>query len=216
MKAVIITSQKVHDTPFLRRMLGDPTLVVAADGGGENAAALGLMPDVLIGDFDSLSRERLSQLERQGIPVIRHPRDKDKTDGELAILYAVQRGADEIVILGALGGRIDHEIANLLLLTRPELRYRETAIVDGWQAVRLLQGRDTMIVEGHPGDLLSLLPIGGDAKGIYTEGLKYSLQGGSLLMGPARGVSNEFVGYEARITLEEGMMWVVHIDRRGA
>ncbi len=215
MKAAIITSQEIHDTPFLRQVLGHPELVVAADGGGENTSAIGLMPDVLIGDFDSLSQERLYQLKQRGIPVIRHSRDKDETDGELAILYAIQRGADDLVILGALGGRIDHEIANLLLLARPDVRYRKAVVVDGWQAVRLLHGMDTLTISGHPGDILSLLPIGGEAKGIYTEGLKYSLQGGSLLMGPARGVSNEFVGFEARITLEEGMMWVVHVDRRG-
>ncbi len=215
MIAAIVTSQKIHDTPFLRQMLGHPSLVVAADGGGASTIALGLTPDVLIGDFDSLPSDRLSDLERQGVPVIRHPRDKDETDGELAILYAVQQGADEIVILGALGGRVDHEIANLLLLTRPELQYREAVIVDGWQAVRLLQGGGTLTIEGQPGDILSLLPIGGDAEGIYTEGLKYRLRGEPLKMGPARGVSNEFTGYEARISLEDGMLWVVHVDQRG-
>ncbi len=218
MKAIVVASQAINDTPFVREHIGQPDLVVAADGGSESAEAIGLMPDVLVGDFDSISREKLCRIEKSGIPVVRHPREKDETDGELAILYATRKGADELVILGAMGGRIDHEIANLLLLARPELRGRRAVMVDGWQSVRLLCSGETLTIMGKRGDILSLLPFSGDARGISTKGLLYPLHEDTLLMGPARGVSNEFIASEATISLAEGSMWVVHIssDRGGA
>ncbi len=215
MKALVVLSQSIHDSPFLRSFLEGAHMVVAADGGGDASAVIGLKPDVLIGDFDSISENRLEELEAEGIPVIRYPREKDETDGELAILHALGKGADSLVVLGAFGGRIDHELANLMLLTRPELEGKEVVVVDGNQAVRLLRSGETLVVRGKVGDTLSLIPVGGDARGVTTGGLLYRLQDGDLLMGPARGVSNEFVDSEATVSLREGMLFVVHVSGRG-
>jgi len=215
MKALVVLSQSIHDTPFLRSFLEGADMVVAADGGGDAVAILGLEPDVLVGDFDSISKNRLEELKAAGIPIVQYPKEKDETDGELAILYALEKGADSLVVLGAFGGRIDHELANLMLLTRPELEDKEVVVVDGNQAVRILRGGESLAVCGEIGDTLSLIPVGGDARGVTTEGLLYRLQDGELLMGPARGVSNEFVASEATVSLREGMLFVVHVSGRG-
>ena len=197
---------------MLREYLDQADLVVAADGGGDAAESIGVSPDVLIGDFDSISQERLSSLKAEGIPALRYPREKDETDGELALMYALRRGADSIVLLGALGGRIDHELANLMLLTREELRGKDAVIVNGRQAVRVLRGGEQLRLRGKRGDILSLIPVGGDAKGITTSGLLYGLEDGELLMGFARGVSNEFVSSEASVSLREGTVFVIHVS----
>ena len=136
---------------------------------------------------------------------------------ELALAHALARGAATIVICGALGGRADHMLANVLLLTRPELAGLDVSIVDGPETLRLLHSRGQAAVlelAGTPGDLVSLLPIGGDAAGVTTAGLRYPLHDETLLMGHARGVSNVFTDTRARVILRHGRLLVIHtIDK---
>ena len=121
---------------------------------------------------------------------------------------------DEIVICAALGGRSDHLLANVLLLARPDLADRRVTLVDGRESIRLLHGGGSppahLVLPGAPGDLLSLLPLGGDALGVTTEGLQYPLHDETLFLGQARGVSNVFTVARAGITLHRGLLLVIH------
>lgn len=188
-------------------------LVLAADGGTAHALAAGLPPDHVIGDLDSLPEAQRARLPHTTFHP--YPPAKDETDLELALLWAAAQAKlhnpnSEIVILGALGGRPDQALANLLLLALPALRGLETWIADGAWTCRLLRGGETLRLHGDPGDTLSLLPLGGPARGVTTEGLAYPLTAATLDFGPARGVSNIFTHAVAAIHLETGWLWCFH------
>lgn len=184
--------------------------ILGADGGAARALAWGLTPQLVIGDMDSLPDEDRAILEDRGSEFVEHPRAKDETDLELALAYAVEHGAQEIVIFGALGGRLDHTLANVLLLALPSLQGVRARIVDGDQEALLIRSGEAATLRGMPGDLVSLLPLAGDAHGVTCGGLAWALDRDTLRLGFSRGVSNEMMGDEARIELEEGLLLVVH------
>ena len=191
------------------------SLVVAADGGARTAAALGLAIDRWVGDGDSLPAAELDALRAAGIPVDLVRADKDETDTELALLAAVGAGADELVILGATGGpRIDHALANVALLAHPALRGRRAALLAASSRIRLVRASDdggpgTLDLAGPPGGLVSLIPFGGDADGVRTDGLRYPLRGESLVFGTARGISNVRLSEHASVSVGGGSVLVV-------
>ena len=186
----------------------DVDLVLCADGGMRNAAALGIWPDVVIGDLDSLPEGAMEMLEAHGVHVALHPRAKDETDLELALLYAAAHGARQATVLGTRGGRLDHELGNLLLLAHPDLRGIDVRFRADRQEALLVEGEKVLV--GKPGDLLSLLPIGGDAHGITTHGLEYALSDETLYLGRTRGISNAFVGSRATVRLGSGILLAIH------
>ena len=182
--------------------------LICADGGARIALALGLTPEVVVGDLDSLDETAQARLKAMGCRFVVYPAAKDWTDLELALKLAIQESATEIVILGALGGRLDQELANILLLLLPEVEGVPTRIVDERQ--EMFVARDQAEIAGQSGDVVSLIPLGGDAEGIVTEGLLYPLNDEPLLSGPARGVSNVMAGPKARVTLRSGALLIVH------
>ncbi len=182
--------------------------VVAADGGTRHALAAGLTPAHIIGDLDSLAVEQRTCLEAAGTTLHPHPPAKDETDLELALMWAAaQPDVTEIVVLGALGGRPDQALANLLLLALPALAGRAVILADGAWTVRCLRDGETVTFNGHPGDTLSLIPLGGDAIGVVTEGLAYPLREETLYFGLTRGVSNVFAAETATVSLRSGLLW---------
>jgi thiamine pyrophosphokinase len=204
--------------------------VIAADYGAHHARAWGWSVHLLTGDLDSLPEEEAAALRDAGVPVLIAPRAKDKTDLELALELALDLGAEEIVICAALGGRADHLLANVLLLASPELENVRAVIADGPVTVRMMRGgggdaetrrrgdaesgRAGVHLEGAKGDLLSLLPIGGDAVGVTTRGLAYPLRDETLYMGQARGMSNMFESQQAEVWLRTGLLLVIHTESR--
>jgi thiamine pyrophosphokinase len=189
--------------------------VVAADGGARHAARLGLKIDRWVGDGDSIGPDGLAALEAAGVPVDRSSPDKDQSDTELAVMAAVMHGADEIVILGAFGGpRLDHALANLSLLTSPGLDRIDLRIVAADVRVRLIRvpaagGSVRVELEGRAGDLVTLLPVGGDAGGVRTEGLRFPLHGETLVLGRTRGLSNVRTAPVASVELRTGRLLVI-------
>jgi thiamine pyrophosphokinase len=222
MKAIVVGNGRVPPRQALpSRLFEGVALVIAADGGAERAASLGLRPDLVVGDMDSLAPEALRRLESVGTAIERVPAEKDESDLELAIRAALARGATTIVILGALGGpRIEHELANIALLGLAG-RSAGIAIVDERCSIQLLDAGDpsaggeaaAAYVHGEPGDYVSLQPWGGDAGGVTTQGLRYPLQDEPLLQGPSRGLSNELAGREGHVSCRRGRVLVIHTRR---
>ncbi|MGD1993325.1 MAG: thiamine diphosphokinase [Anaerolineae bacterium] len=207
MRVIIFANGLFPDPAAHRRLLRPGDLVIAADGGTLHARAAGVNPHAVIGDLDSLPADLRDELAAGDTRLISRPPAKDETDLELALLYAVEQGAQEIVILGALGGRLDQTLANLLLLALPALRGLDVRIVERDQTAFLI--RDQATIEGQPGDVVSLIPLGSDACGVTTDGLKWPLREETLHFGPARGISNLLLGRQARVRVQEGLLLCV-------
>ena len=212
MRAVLVAGGDVQeaDAPLLERA----DLVVAVDAGAAWLKSVGIRPAALVGDLDSVDPELVRSLEADGVVIERHPTAKDHSDTELAIAFAREAGADQITVLGAFGGsRLDHEIANLLLLSAPGAD--GLALARGASRVTSLRSGYERELAGGPGSLVSLFPIGGDAGGVTTAGLAYPLRDESLLLGSSRGLSNVIVAAPASVRLREGTLLIVEQPAEG-
>lgn len=189
------------------------TRVIAADSGIEHAHALGLVVDLAIGDFDSVSAEGLARASAEGATVEQHPVAKDATDLELALDAALALGPQHIHVLGGHGGRLDHLLANALLLAAPAYAGVEMTAQMGAALVTVVR-RPTRL-SGPVGDLVSLLPVHGPATGVTTTGLLYPLSDDDLLPASTRGVSNELVDVEAWVTVAGGVLVAVQPGQLG-
>jgi thiamine pyrophosphokinase len=220
LRAVIVADGRLDEARVRQEAALPSTLVLGADGGAGRAHRAGVRVDLVVGDLDSIDAAVLDELAATGSEVRRAGEDKDESDTELALLAALDLGARSIVLLGALGGeRIDHELANLLLLAHPRLDGRDAAIVDGGTTIVRIgndQGGGTIELAGSAGDLVTLLPFTGPVEGVTTHGLRYPLRGEVLVPGPARGLSNELLGRSARVTTSRGRLLVIHTRRKEA
>ncbi len=205
--AVIIAHGDLEVTPQVREAIARADLIVAADGGAASAVAHGWWPHLLVGDLDSAPPELQAEVLEHGGRILRYPARKDETDTELAMRAALEWGAEEIVLIGATGDRLDHTLANVLLLALPEAAEVRLTILAGKQRLFLI--RDATEICGRPGDLVSLLPIGGDASGIWTTGLEYPLRGETLPLGTPRGVSNVLCEARATVRVEKGLLLAI-------
>lgn len=210
-RAVIFANGELRDPQAALALLRPDDWIIAADGGALHAQALGRRPHVVVGDLDSLPPGSDLALQAQGIAVQAHPIRKDQTDLELAIRHALQAGITDVLVLGALGGRWDQTLANLLLPALADLAAARIRLVDGAQQIYLV-GRRT-VIEGQPGDTVSLIPLGGDVRGIVTDGLEYPLGGETLALGSTRGISNTLVGQSASVLVEDGQLMCVVIGK---
>ncbi len=209
MQAVIVANGELHVDQRLRSLWAQADLRIAADGGALHARMhLGLAPHILIGDLDSLDKTTSAWLSEARVEMIQHPRAKDETDLQLALALAFARGAARVILLGALGGRVDHFIANLLLLTRAP----NVVIVDGAMEMWLgVQGDND--ITGDIGDTVSLIPLSEQVQDIATDGLAYPLRHETLARGTTRGVSNEMTSPHARVHFSAGLLLFVHLFR---
>ena len=214
-RAIVLANGSVEDPVALRERLGSlgESEVIAVDGGSLHASSLGLAIDVLVGDLDSLRPDLAASLRESRTRLVQAPPMKDETDLELAVLEAVQRGAEEIIILGGAGGRLDMTLANVLLLLHSRLAGVRVELWHGWQTAMLISPPQGSI-RGEVGDTLSLIPLAGDARGVTTSGLEYPLCGDLLVAGPARGISNVMTEPVATVQLREGHLLVVHTPGR--
>ncbi len=187
--------------------------VVAADSGIDRAHELGLPVHIAVGDFDSVTEAGLLSVREAGAAVQDHPDAKDATDLELALVAALTLAPRRIVVLGGHGGRLDHLLANALLLAGAALAGVEVVAQMG--ASRVTVVRHEAVLEGRPGDLVTLLPLHGPARGVVTEGLLYPLRGEELAPGTTRGVSNELTAPTAAVRLREGILLAVQPGEPG-
>ncbi len=195
---------------WLRPHLAQATVLIAADGGTYHLLKLGLRPHLIIGDLDSLDPAVQAELEQAGVEIRRHPRDKDETDLELALLHAAAAYPEQpVLIVGGFGGRLDQALANILLLAHPGLRGRDIQLIDAKQRAWLVYDQTT--ITGEPGDTVSFIPLAGDVHIRQTTGLKWQLHDEWLHFGPARGVSNVLLGTTAQVQVAEGVLLCVHI-----
>lgn len=186
-------------------------LVIAADGGARHATTLGFRLDRWVGDGDSIDPGDLAALAASGVRVDRVAREKEASDTELAVLAAIEAGADELTILGGLGGvRVDHALTNVALLEHPALAGRPARLYDERAArISLLRGPGEAELAGHVDDLVTLVLFGGAAVGVTTRGLRYPLRDETLAPGSSRGLSNIRTSARAGVSLLGGRLLVI-------
>jgi thiamine pyrophosphokinase len=214
MRAVVVAHGDV--LPSDRAVIAAQDYVVAADGGALALERWKLLPHLIVGDMDSLGDAGVERFARQGIAVAKFSAAKDESDLELAVAQAIEAGATEIVLLGALGGeRLDHETANLLLLADPGYNGVQLEARRGALRIRPVRGEGSLSLAGPVGALVTLLPVTGDAEGVTTKGLRFPLSDETLRFGRARGLSNEVASLPAKVTVRKGSLLVFETPQGG-
>jgi thiamine pyrophosphokinase len=175
---------------------------------------LGLEVDLVVGDFDSVDPDALAAAEHRGVAVERHPAAKDQTDLELAVIAAQRRGATRVIIVGSSGGRIDHELANTMLLGSRDYAALHLEAIS--HRGRIVAVHDRIEIAGTLGALVTLLAVGGPARGVTTRGLQYPLQDETLEPGSTRGVSNVLVESVATVEVTAGVVLALIPNREVA
>ena len=188
--------------------LPNGTIVIAADGGIRHCLKMKIKPHVIIGDFDSADNDALSLVERNGAKLIQYPTDKNETDLELAINYAIEKGANNITLYGLLGGRWDMSIANILLLASPAYQAVNFRVICGNIEFFIVRGGKSLTIHGNPGDTVSVIPLSPQPTGITYAGLTWSLENATLPFGSPRGVSNCLIKEKATLRLNSGVILV--------
>ena len=211
-KTIIFLNGDKADLSRVKKYIDKDTLIIGADGGTNHILKLGLKPDVVIGDLDSfnvIARERSDR--SNPVKYIRYPRDKDFTDGELAIRYAKEKGYKDIIIVGLLGTRVDHLLGNIFLLLKKDFEALNIKLIEGNQEMYLVRKKATIF--GKKGEILSVIPIAGEVKETASEGLKFDLKKYRLSLQGNQGISNVMTKDTAKITVKKGILLIIHTKK---
>ncbi len=209
MRSAIFLNGAPDPPDLLRRIAGQADLVVAADGGARYALDAGVIPDLVVGDMDSLRESEVREIEERGALLERYPIRKDKMDGHLAVLVVRDRGATEVDLLCAAGGRFSALFAvPHILLAAERLGLRATMVASWGQAFVLEAG--SRRVSGNPQDSVSVFPFTGPATGVTLEGFGYPLENARLEIGDTLGFHNELVDGAGRVSVWGGTLLVIH------
>ncbi|MDO8741575.1 MAG: thiamine diphosphokinase [Candidatus Roizmanbacteria bacterium] len=216
-RAIIFVNGNLSDLSWAKKIITNEDFLIAADGGVKHILKLGLIPDVVIGDFDSTSsslQKRLIKIckEQKSLfpTIIKYPVKKDKTDFELAIDLVLERKYQEIIIFGILGNRIDHFLANIFLLTKIQTENKsiKIRIIEGNKEMYILNKE--VVINGQIGDEISIIPINNKLEGITTDGLEYQLNNETLSFGSTKGISNNLNKTLVKITAAKGTALIVY------
>lgn len=207
MKALIFAGGHVKDYTSLKVYVKDVDFIICADSGTHHALKMGIKPDLIIGDLDSINSEALAKVKEMGITVDKYPPEKDYTDTDLALRIAYEKGASEAILIGGIGSRPDHSLANILLTVQfNNMGLKVKLVGENWE-IFLIDKKAEIL--GKKGDLLSLIPISPQVTGVTTYGLYYSLQKDTLYLGQALGISNIFIKEKAVISIESGLLLAI-------
>lgn len=208
MRAAVFLNGIPESRGILRSVAARADLVVAADGGAVYAVGAGIVPDLIVGDMDSLGEERAREFESRGVKLERHPVEKDKMDGQLAIQAAKDCGATSVDLLCATGGRFSADVALPHILLAAERMGLRATVVAGWGRAFVVED-GSRTVEGNCGDSVSIFPLDGTATGVVLEGMVYPLRDARLEAGDTLGFHNELTGDAALVGVREGALLVV-------
>lgn len=192
-------------------IIGDDDFLVAVDGGLRHLLRLGLTPQLLIGDLDSVTTEDLDRCVQWRVEILRFPPEKDETDLELAVLEVLKRGFTDIIITCAIGDRLDHTLGNMALLALPEVQGAYIRISHGNTTIFHLNS--CIDLDTYPGDLISLLPWGETVQGVTTVGLQYALNNATLYPWRSLGLSNVAISNKVSVTVETGQLFLIHVTK---
>jgi len=207
MKGVIISNGNVASKEFYLNQIKDADIVICCDGGANTAYKYGIIPDLILGDFDSISNKILDYYKEKGIQMLSFPANKDKTDTQIAVELLIEKSCNEIAMLSCIGSRFDHSLANISLLYKVLTHKINGYIKDEKNTIYLIDSE--MVINAKEGQIVSLIPFTKVVKGINTSGLYYEVKNGSMTFGNPYGVSNFMVKNTAKITIEEGLLLII-------
>jgi len=211
MRCVLLTGGTVNNLHWLAGVLTKADRLICVDSGAKYAAALGMVPHVIVGDMDSIDHSVLDGFRRQGVVIKDYPAEKDDTDTALGLAVALADSPDEIIILGATGTRFDHTLANVHLL-RVALEHQVLArVINECNEISLVAPQQPAVVEGRPGDLFSLLPLTEKVTGVCVQGARWPLQDATFSIGNPYGVSNRLAVAIANISIASGLMLLIKV-----
>jgi thiamine pyrophosphokinase len=209
MRAVLFLNGEILNLAASAARLRDNDFLIGVDGGTMHCLALGRTPHAVVGDLDSLSPEQIADLSAKGVAFERHPVAKNETDLELALEYAIARGAHEILMLAAVGDRLDQTLANLLILAQREWPARIVVAEDD-ELAEILRGGESMTLTSPVGSTVSAIPLSTEVTGITYTGMVYPLNNHTLRFGSTRGLSNEIAETPATVRIRSGVLLVVY------
>lgn len=210
MNCLIVTGGDLPDADVLKKYISEAGYVIGVDGTADIFYRNNIMPDVIIGDFDTADPRCVEELEKGGTRVVRLKTEKNESDTQAALDYAIGAGAIEIIILGALGGRIDHALSNIMMLVRADSKGVKCRIAD--KENELFVSNSDFTLSGFPGQTISILPLTGEVC-VHASGLKYPLDNLSLKWGASRGVSNVMLENTAHIHISGGYALIIKITQ---
>lgn len=206
MRVLILTNGDYGDYWFCRQIEAYD-VIICADNGMKHARHLGILPNLIVGDFDSSVQEDLEYFKERQVPVQAFSSVKDETDTEIALDTAIKMGADSVDIFGGAGTRLDHTLANVHLLYKALMQGVSAKLINAYNTVCLIDKKIELY--GNKGDIISLLPFSSSVSGINTENLGYPIKNGSFVMGKPYGVSNYMLSDTASVTIQEGLLLVI-------
>jgi thiamine pyrophosphokinase len=204
LNAIIICNGNIKEHSDYKEYFDSSDIIICCDGGAAHLRKFNILPDVLLGDFDSISGDDYNYFKNKAVKIIKFPIKKDVTDAEIAVDFAIDEGCTDITIIGAIGSRLDHSIANIFLLKKMLSKKINGKIIDGKNKITLL--KDRTIIKKENGYKLSLIPLTQSVTGVTTEGLAYPLNDATIKMGSTWGISNEFIADKATVTLKSGIL----------
>ncbi len=207
MKCVIVANGIINNYRYLMALINQSDMLVCADGGVKHLRKLNILPDIVIGDLDSINHNDMRFLEKANVTILRYPRKKDVSDTELAAEWAVSNKADDITLTGTTGNRLDHTLANIFLLKTITDKGVICRMADDHNEIHIVS--QYIRITGEPGDLISVIPVTEQVTGLTLKGLEYPLENARIFMGTSLGVSNCFVENQAIISLKTGMIAVI-------
>jgi len=207
-RIVLFANGELPNIEKARALTKADDYIICADGGTHHALALRMTPHLVIGDMDSATKDEVERLKKAGASIELYPRDKNETDLELALNRALTKNPSAVLIIGALGGRLDQTLGNISLLSDSRLATLDVRLDDG--AEEVLFCRERSQVEGRRGDIVSLIPWNGAVKGIHTHGLRWPLNHETLYPDKTRGISNEMLDTVAEVSIEAGLLLIIH------
>ncbi len=207
MKTILIGSGAISDYDVIMGYLDDDAFVIACDGGLKHCREMGITPNLIVGDFDSAESEDKIFYENKGVEIFKYPKKKDMTDMEIGLDIAIEKEPESIFILGGLGSRFDHSLANVHIILKAIKEGISACVLDNNNIITLVI--DSIDIEGEVGQNVSLIPLTTEVNGVVTENLEYELNDATLKIGSSIGVSNVMTRDFAKISVKEGILIVI-------
>ncbi len=207
MKTVIVGNGEINDYKYAKKAISGYDFLICCDGGTRHTYNMQIMPNIILGDFDSADDFYLNHYRENNVEFKTFPAKKDETDMEIAFDYAMNIGSKEIIVFGGIGSRFDHTLANVHQLLKALKKDIYACFANENNTVTIMDSKISL--QGEPGSFVSLIPLTQSVEGVCTFGLGYPLKNETLYIESSRGVSNVFEGHSASVTISSGILLVI-------